>query len=241
MAKKAAMARKRPAVNEDRAARKITRENARSAMTRAAPAPPIDHAEVERRVARREIVEAAHAIVDAELAVMERWLDLAESVFSVGDDVLNPDTGVLELFADCAEAVRADPDLHPMTKGALTRDVREWLVGHVPTDDNGVARHVRDALELRLGPPAPTLDRVRIGQAINVERGATIAAATAATRRQFHRDIKRAHEDVRRPILSVANRAMRRHAIEARRHADVLKRFAALLPRLGKPANGSAD
>lgn len=235
MAKSRARTRQRPVASEDRTARKIARENARSARTSAAPPPPIDHAEIERRVARRMIVDAAHAVVDAELAVMERWLDLAEAVFAVGDDVLNPDSGVLALFADCAEAISEDLDMSPVTRGTLTPDVREWLIANLPIEPSGVARHVRDALETRLGPPAPALDRVRIGQAISVERGATITAATGATRRQFHRDMKTAHEDVRRPILSTANRALSRHVLESKRYAAVLKRFAALVPRRCKP------
>lgn len=239
MAKSRARARQRPAASEDRTARRIDRENARSARTSVAPPPPLDHAEIARRMARRKIVDAAHAVVDAELTVMERWLDLAESVFSVDDDVLNPDTGVLALFADCAEAIAADRDMHPATRGALTRDVREWLIGHVPTGDNGVARHVRDALETRLGPPAPNLSPVRIGQAISVERGASITAATGAVRRQFTRDMEKAREDVRRPILSTANRALSRQVLESKRYVAVLKRFSALVPRLRKPECGS--
>lgn len=230
MAKAQGPARKRRPRTEDPIARKVARENQRAGK-RTPKAPPADAAEVERRLKRRALIVAAQAVADAELLVVERWLTLCEMVEASQQDVLDPDFELPNRLSDIVKQAPASDhplELPALASAAMSPDIRRWLIEQLDAQSfSARGEALLAVLQLRLCPPSPKLDTMKIGQALGVERGLTISAATAgisdAQRRTFHRYLTLA--TARDPVLAVF--------VERKRSArERSARYRALLVRL---------
>lgn len=202
--------------------------------------PNVDEAEVDRRIRRREIVDAAAACVEAECEARERWAKLSMLVTTSDPATLSPsDTTASEfralIFKAMAERHGAN-DAHLESFGpyllATTPDeyFRDWLATRVPgvtaLDEAMLFQWV---LAARLRPAPPGFQRTDIATAIQVERGVSgsKAATTPGARRSFQRKgltVKRLRNPVREGILATLER-LDKSLARYRRVAELWRRL----------------